>query len=115
MIFRISAFDHERWERYGLAEFGTIADMISECNMGEDAFSGFGEWFYIPENPLPNKDMVIYCGTWGNDHSPGASSYTDAELFDENQKEEYEKRVSYWQLQPEYLPEYLEYLEESGE
>ena len=56
--------------------------MVAECNQGEDAFSGYGEWFYIPDNPLPNNDRVIYFGTWGNDHSPGASSYTNAEIFD---------------------------------
>ena len=35
-----------------LQTYGNFADMISECNVGEDAFSGYGEWFYIPDDPL---------------------------------------------------------------
>ena len=90
---------------YGLADYGDFADMVTECNQGEDAFSGYGEWFYIPDDPLPNNDRVIYFGTWGNDHSPGASSYTNAEIFDMDDPEdaaEYAKRVKEWEAQPEW-------------
>jgi hypothetical protein len=48
---------------------------------------------------------VIYFGTWGNDNSPGASVYTYAEVFDMDDPEdaaEYEKRVRYWDSQPEW-------------
>ena len=71
MAFTICAFNHREWARYNLANFEDFADMISECNQGEDAFSGFGEWFYVPDERLANNDAVIYFGTWGNDHSPG--------------------------------------------
>lgn len=106
MAFTITAFNHKEWKRYNLADYGDFADQIGECNMGEDAFSGFGEWFYIPDEPLPNNDRVIYFGTWGNDNSPGASSYTHAEIFDMDDHDdaaESGKRVKEWESQPDWL------------
>ena len=70
MAFTICAFNHDEWARYKLADYGDFADMTSECNVGEDAFSGYGEWYYIPDDPLPDNDRVIYFGSWGNDNSP---------------------------------------------
>ena len=70
MAFTITAFNHREWKRLGLADYGEFADIVTECNQGEDAFCGYGEWFFIPDEPLPNNDRVIYFGTWGNDHSP---------------------------------------------
>lgn len=105
MAFTINAFNHQEWRRYGLADYGDFADMVAECNQGEDAFSGYGEWFYIPDEPLANNNRVIYFGTWGNDNSPGASSYTNAEIFDMDDAEdaaEYAKRVQEWESQPEW-------------
>ena len=106
MPFTICAFNHAEWERHGLADFGDFADMISECNVGEDAFSGYGEWFYVPEEPLPSNDRVMYFGSWGNDNSPGASMYTHAEIFDgddPNDLAEFEKHVEKWERCPEYV------------
>ena len=106
MPYTINAFNHDEWERHGLADFGDFADQITECNVGEDSFSGFGEWFYVPDEPLPNGDRVIYFGSWGNDNSPGASTYTNAEIFDvldPNQLIEFSKRVDHWESQPEYV------------
>ena len=105
MSFSINAFDHNEWERLGLADFGDFADQISECNMGEDSFSGFGEWFFVPEEQLANGDRVIYFGSWGNDNSPGASTYTNAEIFDANDPDEmaeFALRVQEWEAKPEY-------------
>ena len=106
MPYTINAFNHDEWERHGLADFGDFADQITECNVGEDSFSGFGEWFYVPDEPLPNGDRVIYFGSWGNDNSPGASTYTNAEIFDAldpDQLIEFSKRVDHWESQPEYV------------
>ena len=92
------------------------ADMVTECNQGEDTFSGYGKWFFIPDDPLPNNDRVIYFGTWGNDNSPGASSYTNAEIFEMNDPDDaadYEKRVNDWEGQPEY--EEVEYEADTDE
>jgi hypothetical protein len=105
MSFRISAFNHDEWKRLGLADFADFADCITERNVGEDAFSGYGEWFYVPDEPLPNGDRVIYFGSWGNDHSPGASSYTHAEVFDGNDPDEmaeFTLRVQEWESKPEH-------------
>lgn len=106
MSLSITAFNHHEWERYRLANYEDFAEQTSECNVGEDTFSGFGEWFFIPDERLPNNDAVIYFGTWGNDHSPGASSYTHAEIFDMDAPDdaaEYHKRVREWKRQPQFV------------
>lgn len=106
MSFTINAFDQDEWKRHGLADFSDFADQISERNMGEDSFSGFGEWFFAPDEPQPNGDRVIYFGSWGNDNSPGASTYINAEIFDgldPDQLIEFSKRVEHWEEQPEFV------------
>ena len=105
MSFTISAFNHDEWNRCSLADFSDFADQIAEVNVSEDAFSGFGDWFFVPNEPLPNGDRVIYFGSWGNDNSPGASMYTHAEIFDAldpDQLIEFSKRVDHWENQPEF-------------
>jgi len=105
MNFTINAFNHAEWQRHGLADFGDFADQITECNVGEDSFSGYGEWFFVPEDPLPSGERVIYYGSWGNDNSPGASLYTFAELFDVTDPDElaeFTLRVEFMEGQPEY-------------
>ena len=104
--YTINAFDDAEWKRHGLADFSEFADQITECNVGEDAFSGFGNWFFVPDEPLSNNDRVIYFGSWGNDNSPGASMYTNAEIFDGDDPDEiaaFAERVKYWESQPEYV------------
>jgi hypothetical protein len=103
MSFTINAFNHEEWERHGLADFSDFADRITERNVGEDSFSGYGEWFFVPDEPLPNGDRVVYFGSWGNDNSPGASMYTYAEIFDgHDELAEFTIRVQEWDSKPEY-------------
>lgn len=105
MSFTINAFNHYEWARHGLAAFSDFADQISECNVGEDAFSGYGDWFFVPNDPLPNGDRAIYFGSWGNDNSPGASSYTFAEIFDGSDPDELAEftiRAREWESKPEY-------------
>jgi hypothetical protein len=101
MPFTINAFNHAEWVQHGLKDYCDFADQITECNAGEDTFSGFGEWFFVPDAPLPNGDRVIYFGSWGNDNSPGASSYTNAEIFDGTEDAEFQRRVKHWESQPE--------------
>jgi hypothetical protein len=118
MPITVCAFNHLEWERLGLADFAEYADRISECYVGEDAFSGYGKWFCIPNDPLPNGDRVIYFGSWGNDNSPGASSYTHAEIFDVSNPDEakaFERRVQDWESQPEYDEDESEDWEEGDE
>jgi len=105
MGFTISAFNHAEWHRHGLADFGDFSEKISEINVGEDSFSGYGEWFYVPDEPLPTCERVIYYGSWGNDNSPGASSYTYATLFDVGDPDElaeFTLRVQHLESQPEF-------------
>lgn len=105
MSFTISAFNHAEWQRHGLADFAKFGDRITEINVGEDSFSGYGEWFYVPDEPLPNGDRVIYFGSWGNDNSPGASMYTHATLFDVSDSDElanFAQRVRELESQPEF-------------
>lgn len=98
----ICAFDHQDWNDLGLADYGDFSDCIEWCNQGEDAFSGYGRWYYIPDEPLPDGSRVIYHGTYGNYNSPGASSYTYAEIYDPDEKDEYTKHVAYWERQEEW-------------
>ncbi len=105
MSFTICAFSHAEWQRHGLADYGDFAEKITECNMGEDAFSGYGEWWYVPEEALASGERVIYFGSWGNDNSPGASSYTYATLFDMSNPDdlaEFTLRVQHLENQPEF-------------
>lgn len=105
MSFTICAFNHSDWQRYGLADYSDFAEKITEINKGENSFSVYGEWFYIPEQPLPNGDHVIYFGSWGNDNSPGASQYTHATIFDGGDPDEmieYALRVRDLESQPEF-------------
>jgi len=106
MSFTISAFHHDEWRIRGLADFGDFADKIIEVNVGEDSFSGFGDWFFIPVAPLANGDRVIFFGSWGNDNSPGASMYTSAEIFDgadPDELAEFTIRVQEWESKPEFV------------
>ncbi len=105
MSFTINAFNHAEWQRHGLADFGDYAECVIEFNVGEDSFSGYGEWYFVPDEPLPSGDRVIYFGSWGNDHSPGASTYTHATIFDGDDPEElaeYTVRVRDLETQPEF-------------
>jgi len=105
MAFTVNAFNRPEWNRLGLADYGDFADQITEVNVGEDGFSGFGEWFFVPEEPLLNGDRVVYFGSWGNDNSPGASMYTNAEIFDGSDPDdvaEFAERVRHWESQSEY-------------
>lgn len=54
MPFTICAFNHAEWAEHDLQDYGDFADQISECNVGEDSFSGYGEWFFVPDEPLPS-------------------------------------------------------------
>ena len=116
MPFSVKASDHAEWKQNSLADFGDFSDMVEYVNQGEDSMSGYGDWFYIPSEPLaPMKDVgeykanerVIYFGSYGNDNSPGASHYTHAEIFDmdnEDDAAEFEKRKAEWEAIEEYLP-----------
>ena len=117
MSININAFDHREWASHNLQDYGDFSDRISECNQEEMGDHTIGEWFYIPDEPLsitkdnPNERRVIYNGTWGNDNSPGASSYTWATIYDMTDPDdvaEYEKLKKQMEDAPEWLTEYEE-------
>jgi hypothetical protein len=101
MSFTVNAFDHAEWRRLGLAEFTDFADRITEVNGGLD----YGEWYFVPDEPLPTGERVIYYGSWGSDHSPGASMYTHGTPFDVSSEDEladFAERVRDLESQPEH-------------
>jgi len=53
MSLNVTAFNHVDWDRFGLANYEDFADRISECNVGEDTFSGSREWFSSRMNACP--------------------------------------------------------------
>lgn len=107
MPVKFNAFDWKEWEETGLQDFGEFCDLVEYVNQVEDGWgSEAGEWFYIPENPLPGGKRVIYFGTFGSDHSPGASAYTYAEVFDlsdPNDVKAFSRRRAAWESLPEYI------------
>lgn len=106
MSITVHAFNHREWVKRGLASFGHFADRITHRNVGkEDDGSSYGEWFYASDEPLPNGDRVIYFGSWGSNHSPGAPTHTHAQIFaasDPDELAEFTLRVQHWQSQPEF-------------
>ena len=87
MSLSFNAFNHKEWASYNLADYGDYSDKTTDYNMRDDgADSTAGSWYYIPDEPLVVEGQgtfrVIYHGTWGNYNSPGADSYTNAELYD---------------------------------
>lgn len=87
MSLSFNAFNHKEWASYNLADYGDYSDKTTDINQRDDGpDSTAGTWFYIPDEPLVVEGQgtfrVIYSGTWGNYNSPGADSYTNAELYD---------------------------------
>lgn len=99
-----SAFNHKLWAERGLKDFGDYADCVSYINQveqGDDTLEG--EWFYAED-----ENKTIYFGTFGNDNSPGASSYTWATQYKNNPGEswgdvDFAAEVARLEAMPEYL------------
>lgn len=108
MSYTVKASDHHEWKEKHLQEFCDFSDRIEYVNQQDDFDgSGKGEWYYIPDDPLPNNDRVIYYGTFAQDHSPGASYYTYAELFDMDDPEDaaaFDVQKKEWENAEEWLP-----------
>lgn len=114
----ICAFNHKEWDDAGLENYEDFSDKIEYVNQREIGDCSEGEWFYIADKPRPDGSKVIYHGTFGNYNSPGASSYTYAEIFenapcdeediadgaDPNEfcNEAYDDAVDHWESQEEW-------------
>lgn len=93
----LNAFnDRKYWAEYKLKDFGDYAEMVEYVNDRPDCFdSNRGDWFYGDD-----ERKILYSGTYGNDHSPGASMYTYAEILT---PEEYRQALEKWNKAPAYL------------
>lgn len=119
--FTINLFDYKSWEKYRLKDYAEFSDMTSDILVrthGDDTTSG--TWYFIDDElhlvPDQGSFKVIYVGTWGNDHSPGASSYTYAFLYDVDCPDDmaaYAEHVGQLQSAEEYMED--EEDEEEGE
>lgn len=90
------ASDHKEWDAAGLDKLLQSLEM-EYCNQAPDYGDSYsGDWFACDD-----KTRTVFHGTFGNDHSPGASQYTYAMRHDD--EEGYRKQVAAWEKAPEYL------------
>lgn len=97
MSKHFNAFGHKEWDEAGLKDFGDFSDMIEYINQEDFGDYTEGEWYYCDD-----EKRTIYTGTFGNYNSPGASSYTNADVYEEDERDEYEKDKANLEAQPEY-------------
>lgn len=98
--------NRREWESLGLKDFGDYAESVQYFNQREcygDSLEG--EWF--ADDP---DSLTVYGGTFGNDHSPGSSIYTWAEVYDD--ASEFAARVKSLESFPEFVEEEEEEEEE---
>lgn len=92
-----SAYDHKRWSEAGLKDYGDYADVVEYVDQSEYGDGQLeGSWYYEDVDTL-----TIYHGTFGNYNSPGADSYTYAEVFETTA--EFIAALEVWQAKEEYL------------
>lgn len=92
-----SAFNHREWAERGLKDFSDFADCVSYINQKEYGDGQLeGDWFFADDDT-----QTVYFGTFGNDNSLGASSYTFADQY--QTQEEYLAEVARLEAMPEYL------------
>ena len=90
------AWDHKEWDAAGLDAILDRHEMeyVNQEDDGPDQLRG--EWYVADDD----AHIIIY-GTFGNDNSPGASSYTYADVYDD--EEGYRAELAEWEDKPEYL------------
>lgn len=93
-------FDHKAWQAAGLKDYGDFSECVEYVNQEEDGpDQDRGEWYYCDDDTL-----TIYYGSFGNYNSPGASSYTYADVYEQDERADYERVKAEWESYPEYLP-----------
>ena len=93
------AFDHEEWDSAGLKDYGDFAECVSYVNQREYGDGSLaGGWYYCDD-----ETRTIYSGSFGNDNSPGASMYTYADVYGEEEADEYAADKARWDAKDEYL------------
>jgi hypothetical protein len=91
-----NAWNHKEWEAAGLLNFEDFSDAIEYVNQRDIGDQLEGGWWYSDDEKL-----TIYAGTFGNYNSPGASSYTNADIYDD--EAEYKAEVAKLEAMPEYV------------
>jgi hypothetical protein len=88
--------DHGEWADAGLDAIQErhAMEYVNQEDDGPDQLRG--EWFIADD-----EARTIIFGTFGNYNSPGASHYTYAEVYDD--EEEYRAALAEWEARPEYL------------
>lgn len=93
-----TAWDHKAWAEAGLKDYGDFSDCVEYVNQSEFGDGQLeGEWWYADDDT-----RTVYYGSFGNDNSPGASSYTYADTFPDDEAG-YKEAVGRWEAYPEYL------------
>ena len=90
-----NAWNQKEWEAAGLMNFEDFSDAIEYVNQRDIGDQLEGGWWYSDDDKL-----TIYTGTFGNYNSPGASSYTNADIYDD--EDEYKAEVAKLEAMPEY-------------
>ena len=68
MPFTVNAFNHAEWERHFLQDFGDFSEQVEYVNQQPDfGDCDCGDWFFIPDEPLPSGQRVIFFGSFGNE------------------------------------------------
>ena len=108
MSEHFTASNHHEWDAAGLQDYSDFSDKITHCNQVECGDVNQGEWYYIPDEPLTKGPhigcRVIYSGSFGNYNSPGASSYTYANIYecDDDDEMSFLDEQQGWEASPEY-------------
>ncbi|MBN9519369.1 hypothetical protein J0H58_12740 [bacterium] len=108
MSVKINLLHRNEWNKHGLLKYSELIDQpITKCNTGQDESGEYGEWYFVPEAPLPSGRRVIYYAYFGAHLPREDAPWIFAELFDPTDDElaEYTLRVQQWQGQPERDPQ----------
>lgn len=111
MPMNYNAFNHKAWAEAGLKDFGDFAECVEYVNQSEYGDGQLeGEWYYCDD-----ETRTIYTGTFGNYNSPGASSYTNADVYDEDEIDDYNAEKAKLEAQDEYSEEQHEIWDEEND
>jgi len=104
-----SGADHKAWADKGLKDFGDYAECVEYVEQEDDYGDSLrGSWFYGDED-----NLTLYYGTFGNYNSPGASHFTYAEVYDD--EDEFLDALAEWEAKEEYLDNDDDYDDEEEE